>query len=448
MRNNINPDEKGNKNELGTNKVSPKDKNRKSHTKRLLLEILLLIVVVFFNLICFSILDTEILPHDLQSRALNELESRTLGKVHIPQGVYTGKTDFGLFDGDGTFNFVTGTVYSGMWQAGNMSGQGQLRIPDKGVYSGEFKDSKKSGRGTFTWNDGCSYKGQWENDKMSGYGEYNGENGLVYSGEFKDNNFYSGKCTFENETGSYELLYKNGEISECTVSYSDGTSYKGGCSSDGLSGNGYMNFISGDCYTGEYSNSARNGNGKYVWSTGDCYEGFWKNDKMCGEGLYIFADGRTLNGIFSDNSFEDGIYTVKNEVGHYEVTLKSGNTVGLKMILPDGFTYVGDVSDSMFIGTAEITYRNGDTYSGEVIFGNRSGQGKYKWKNGASYSGTWSNNLMDGSGTYFYPPNGGGYKLEGTFDSGKPVGQCIYYKTSTDFFKTDWENGRCVKVYE
>ena len=55
---------------------------------------------------------------------------------------------------------------------------------------------------------------------------------------------------------------------------------------------------------------------------------------------------------------------------------------------------------------------------------------------------------MSGQGTYFYSNKETGYKLTGTFEKGVPNGECRYYVTSSESYKTDWKNGKCVKVYE
>ena len=55
---------------------------------------------------------------------------------------------------------------------------------------------------------------------------------------------------------------------------------------------------------------------------------------------------------------------------------------------------------------------------------------------------------MNGSGTYYYPKGSAGYKLVGIFEDGIPTGSCTYYVTSSESYKTDWTDGRCVKIYE
>ena len=83
-----------------------------------------------------------------------------------------------------------------------------------------------------------------------------------------------------------------------------------------------------------------------------------------------------------------------------------------------------------------------------MVNGQKSGQGTYKWTSGASYEGEWSDDQMNGSGSYFYPTDEDGYKLVGSFENGQPTGECQYYVNPAKHYKTDWMNGRCVKIYE
>ena len=55
---------------------------------------------------------------------------------------------------------------------------------------------------------------------------------------------------------------------------------------------------------------------------------------------------------------------------------------------------------------------------------------------------------MNGEGTYAYSDQENGLKLTGTFADGAPSGQCTYYVSATEYYVTDWSNGKCVKVYE
>lgn len=143
--------------------------------------------------------------YDFKTRVLQEFEIRHSGKVRLKTGTYEGDTDFGYFTGDGSFNFASGTIYTGQWNDNLFEGTGELKIPSSGTYDGDFSGSKKTGEGVFTWEDGTIYNGEWKEDHMDGKGEYRESDGTVYEGIFKEDTLYSGTCSFKNETGSYIL---------------------------------------------------------------------------------------------------------------------------------------------------------------------------------------------------------------------------------------------------
>ena len=144
----------------------------------------------------------QIKDKDLQNRYAREMQIQRTGGIEFETGKYSGDTDFGIIKGVGEFDFDTGTVYRGDWDEGQFDGDGILTIPSEGEYVGEFSNSKKSGHGIFTWVDGSVYDGEWKNDKINGTGTYSSSDGIIYKGTFINNNFDTGDCDFENDTGS------------------------------------------------------------------------------------------------------------------------------------------------------------------------------------------------------------------------------------------------------
>lgn len=389
----------------------------------------------------------EIWLNNLHTRVFREYEIRHSGQIELETGIYTGETNFGYFDGDGKYIFNSGEIYEGSWKNNTISGIGCLNVPIEGSYEGEFLNSQKNGTGTFLWDDGSIYTGEWKADQMCGQGTYTSFDNVVYKGTFQDNSLWDGTCKFENNTGEYVLSYKDGSISNAQITFSDGTTYSGQCA-DTLSGTGTMVFPIGDQYSGAFENGLRCGNGVYTWQSGDRYDGGWQNDLMTGTGTYTYADGSLASGTFAENLFTDGTYTVENDYGTYKFTITDGNPTAVNLELTDGTKYVGDMTDGKLTGTAQITYSNGDRYDGRVSDGMKSGKGVYTWSGGASYDGDWKEDRMEGTGTYYYGSNQTGYKLSGAFKNGRPNGECQYYVSASEHYKTDWSNGSCVKVYE
>lgn len=390
----------------------------------------------------------KIISKNLCYRVIKEHEMCSSGEIQLAQGVYYGDTDFGYFDGEGQFDFVTGTEYTGKWKDNQIEGDGTLHIPSEGTYQGEFLASQKCGQGVFTWEDGVVYDGEWKDDQMCGKGTYTTPDGVVYSGTFKNNAFQEGSCSFANSTGSYILTFQEGVIDKVLIEYADESTYEGTCDNFGLNGNGIMTFASGDIYEGAFAEGYRNGQGVYTWVSGDKYVGEWVDDQMSGSGTYTYCDGNYASGTFESNMFVSGSYYVENNFGIYKFTIENSKPIAVEMSLTDGTSYSGDMTDGKLTGEAQIQYSNGDKYSGSVSDGQKSGQGTYNWTSGASYDGKWDEDQMNGTGKYFYSEKEKGYKLSGDFKNGKPDGECQYYVDESTYYKTDWTNGKCVKIYE
>lgn len=215
-------------------------------------------------------------------------------------------------------------------------------------------------------------------------------------------------------------------------------------------GTGEFQYLSGGVYEGEFSESKRHGEGTFSFENGDTYTGNWDADTMV-QGTYTFADGRTYEGSFKDNKFNDGTFTVSTfpenlPYSSFTATFKGGVVDTIDLELLDGSYYRGELT-----GKAEARYPSGNTYSGAVKDGKRSGTGTFTWyDNGvkaASYTGNWSDDLMSGTGKYFY--TAAAYPcLEGTFEKGHVTGTATYYKEAGNAFSTTWVNGRCTGVTE
>ena len=428
-------------------KLSPIEENKKARRRRMISSFLFVLFLSATSFISFTFF-AMIFSEDLHYRVINEIENRVLGINVSTSGTYMGETDFGYYVGNAIFTFSTGAVYEGEWNDNFMHGIGTLNVPDEGVYEGEFVNSKKEGKGIFTWNDGTVYSGQWENDQMDGRGTYVTSDSVQYVGEFEGNRLKKGTCTFTNETGEYTAEFENFEINKLIAILSDGTKYEGEANFENLNGVGELQLINGDVYSGNFVDGNKHGEGTYSWISGDVYSGDWKNNEMDGSGTYTYADGSFAKGTFVGNQFTDGTLKVINDVGEYSFTIKAQEPIKIVMKLKTGTTYIGEMTGGELTGDAQITYSNGDLYSGPVVDGRKSGYGTYTFASGAKYEGDWLEDKMNGQGTYFFAESQNGYKVVGQFENNGPTGQCQYYVTSSENYKTDWKNGKCVKIYE
>ena len=76
----------------------------------------------------------------------------------------------------------------------------------------------------------------------------------------------------------------------------------------------------------------------------------------------------------------------------------------------------------------------------------KSGNGTYTWDDNASYVGNWSNDKMNGTGTYYYSSSLFGERLKGEFKDNKPTSSMTYYDEDGDEYTTTWSGGKCTKV--
>jgi hypothetical protein len=283
---------------------------------------------------------------------------------------------------------------------------------------------------------------------MCGQGEYITPKGIQYTGTFKDNLLFEGICTYINESGSYVITYRSNSAETAEITFTDGSRYSGQTNGSYLNGTGQLQFPNGDNYSGKFENGQRQGYGIYSWNTMETYEGYWLRDEMSGTGKYTYSDGSIATGTFQSNKLINGTYIISNTFGEYTFQVDNESIISVDMILTNGTRCIGEMSEGKLTGFAQISYNNGDQYSGMIVEGLKNGVGTYTWSSGASYEGDWASDKMHGRGCYYYPPTGAGYKLIGNFEKGVPEGECQYYVSQTESYKTDWEAGECVKIYE
>lgn len=205
-------------------------------------------------------------------------------------------------------------------------------------------------------------------------------------------------------------------------------------------------------YSGHFSEGHREGTGTFIWLDGNIYEGWWSKDEINGNGKLTFNNGDTISGTFVSGQLIDGYYIKTLKIGNYTIgtiiyKILNGTTIEeAELRLQDGTIYQGPIKNGKFNGNCTIHYANGDTYQGNLTNNKKSNWGIYAWKDGGYYTGDWSNDAMNGSGTYFYKSEDNAYKFTGTFKNSLPHGICLYYKTDTQYYKTQWSNGVCTKV--
>lgn len=197
-------------------------------------------------------------------------------------------------------------------------------------------------------------------------------------------------------------------------------------------------------YKGYFKNGIREGQGTFTWIDGTIYRGEWSNDQIEGDGELTYKNGTIIQGSFEGNEVSNANLTTKDK--KLLLTFTDGVISEGTYIAADGTKYSGPIDSGQFDGeNCQINYKNGDSYEGTLKANLKSGEGTYTWKKGPVYEGEWSNDQMDGEGIYYFTHDEDGKSLEGTFKKNKPEGEIKYYD-GDDFYETQWNNGKCVKM--
>ena len=110
--------------------------------------------------------------------------------INSKDGKYVGQinTNTGNLDGIGVYIWNKGIKYIGNWKDGNMHGIGILFDKNnKLIFKGNYYNNKKYGKGKFYLKEKEYYEGEFFDDKMEGKGFYHYENGDIWEGYFKNN---------------------------------------------------------------------------------------------------------------------------------------------------------------------------------------------------------------------------------------------------------------------
>ena len=174
----------------------------------------------------------------------------------------------------------------------------------------------------------------------------------------------------------------------------------------------------------------------------------WNNDCLS-TGKYTFRSGDYYEGSFVNNKPYCGDFIIKEGDMEIKISIKDGSKRKyVKYDASNGDYLDGFFDGNIFSGNAHLTYTDGSIYEGEVIEGKRDGTGTYTWRTGEFYDGKWTDNNMNGYGTYYYKGKEKYPRLSGIFENGVPNGSFSYYIDANTHFKTEWENGKCIKVIE
>ena len=212
-----------------------------------------------------------------------------------------------------------------------------------------------------------------------------------------------------------------------TITYPDGTIYKGFWHKDKRNGKGTEYKSKGKkIYRGDFKNGDRHGEGTLYHYDGKTakYEGSWLYGSRSGQGTEYNEDG---------SIYYQGEWSVDSKDGHG--TLYKSNNTRIEGTWQHGFFSKGT-----------YFYLDGHRYEGELSsFGyDREGKGVYYWPDGYRYEGEWHDGERHGQGIMYH--KNGKKMYEGEWQDGKYHGQgTLYSKLGFKLYSGQWINGEKAK---
>ena len=244
--------------------------------------------------------------------------------------------------------------------------------------------------------------------------------------ENKDKIFFHDEMMKSNNSIYYGEKNKINNLAEGRgfLYFSSGTYYFGYFKNDVFK-DGYGKSINkkGSIYIGQFKDGTANGVGKLITSNGNKYKGFWKNNKLDGFGLVELKNGRCYEGEIKEGFFTGvGIMKYKN-----------------------GNIYKGILKEGKMHDIGAIDYSNNKKYIGEFKEGYKNGYGIMTWPNGEKYKGSWVKDTFK-FGTYFWP-NGNIYF--GNFSNEGVNGYGSFYSSLLGTIESGiWKDGKRENIYD
>ena len=179
------------------------------------------------------------------------------------EGSYEGETFNKLPHGEGEINFKNHGIYKGSFRKGEITGYGELSIPEMElIIKGDFQDGKLFGKGEWIYNNGDIIKGNFKNNNLNGWGKTFIDGGLI-EGDWIDG----------EPTGKHTVISKNGKK--------------------------YIGGIKNKLYEGESILFDTNGRKKF--------EGKFHQGKPHGEGKLWMIDGKIIEGVWNNGEITDKV---------------------------------------------------------------------------------------------------------------------------------------------
>ncbi|GEM_PF-2195171 len=256
----------------------------------------------------------------------------------------------------------------------------------------------------------------------------------------------------ENFRGSAQLVFANG------------TTYNGGYENWKFDGEGTLTFPDGSSYEGHFAGGVMSGEGKYSAANGDVYEGLFADNTYCGYGEYTYANGDLVEAEFEGGTFEGyacvdlsgtdekeqvKAYKWESPFETFDIQSKAfdrslfNGTV--EIVYANGNTYDGGVTNSMKNGKGEFTAFDGTKYDGNFMMGKKTGYASVEYPDGSMYKGYFKDGAYNGYGKLYYQ-NGDVY--DGAWKNGEREGYGKYTEANGNYFYGIWQNDLKHTKYE
>ncbi|HEX5626159.1 MAG TPA: caspase family protein, partial [Saprospiraceae bacterium] len=160
-----------------------------------------------------------------------------------------------------------------------LNGFGTYQYSSGSYYTGEFKGGKRHGKGIFYYSNQNKYLGDWKMDRRHGEGKMQFQNGDVYKGAFFDDRMEG----------------------QGTMDFASQDRYSGSWKNNKPNGTGSYYFHSGERYEGQFADARFEGEGCLYYKNGSSYKGQWKASKKDGLGIFKDKDGRTVAAHWSQD---------------------------------------------------------------------------------------------------------------------------------------------------
>ena len=153
-----------------------------------------------------------------------------------------------------------------------------------------------------------------------------------------------------------------------SITYPDGSTYKGELENNKKNGKGVLNLSNGDVYTGHWKDDGIYGQGTYTKSNGDVFKGSWTNS-TCGSGTLTTINGDVYTGSWKSNKISGQGKLITKDGNHYEGDWMNSLMHGEGMCRTDKHVYSGSWKNGLPNGQGKSLYNDRTKLQGEFVDG-------------------------------------------------------------------------------